>query len=125
MTSTISPESPWKTTSEVIEAVHDGEPVTEIELRYAIQNMAIWHNLMMFDLARAITEEPLSAKTKRGLQRAWDSWREGNAVPLDKRLKGGSHEPGITREESRDRFVSHTTDTAMRLVKALTPEVKS
>lgn len=111
--------SSWKTTSEVIDAVHDGEPVRDEELRYAIQNMAIWHNLFTFDLARAITEDPISAKTRRGLQRAWDSWREGNAVPLDKRLKGGSHEPGIIREESRERFVGRTAETAIKLVGAL------
>jgi hypothetical protein len=113
-------EIPWKTTFEVIDAVKDGGPVTEMELRYAVQNMSLLHNMYMFDLARAINENPISDKTKRGLQRAWDSWREGGQVPLDKRLKGGSYEPGITRDESRDRFVKHTSDTAVKLASALT-----
>ncbi len=108
-----------KTTNEVIDAVRDGGECTEEELRYAVRNLSIWQNGMIFPLARAITEEPVSAKTKRDLQRSYDSLKTGNAVPLDVRLKGGSFEPGITADERKDRFVEHTTDAAMRLVDAL------
>lgn len=109
-----------RTTNEVVEAVRDGSPATEEELRYALHNVAVWHSMMVFDLARAITEDPMSAKTRRGLQRAWDSWKDGNDVPLDKRLKGTSHEPGISRDESIERFSKRTADTAVKLVGALT-----
>lgn len=109
----------WKTTNEVIDAVRDGSPCTEEELRYAVRNLSIWQNGVMFPLARAIVEAPMSDSTKRDLQRCWDNARDGNKVPLDTRLKGGSFEPGISKEESTERFVAHTTDTAMKLVGAL------
>lgn len=109
----------WKTTNEVIEAVRIGGAVTEDELRYAVRNLSIWQNGIMFPLARAITEEPVTAKTKRDLQRSWDNARTGNAVPLDTRLKGSSYEPGLSAEESRRRFVERTADTAVKLAEAL------
>lgn len=108
-----------RNTFEVMDAVQTGAPATELELRYALQNVRIWHARMVFDLARACTETPLSDKTKRGLQRAWDTWKSGNEVPLDRRLRGGSYEPGITREMSHERWLQHSTDTAMNLVDAL------
>jgi hypothetical protein len=104
-----------RTGLEVMKAVADGTPATEEELRYALHNVAVWHAMMVFDLARAINEDPVSAKTKRGLQRAWDSWNEGNKVPLDVRLKGGSYEPGVPKEELHERWLTHTTKTAVRL----------
>ena len=109
----------WKTTNEVIEAVVAGGDVTDDELRYAVRNLSIWQGGLIFTLARAATEEPVSAKTKRECQRAYDNARTGNEVPLDVRLKGGSYEPGISKDESRDRFVSRTADTAVRLHDAL------
>lgn len=109
-----------KTTNEVIDAVVAGTAVTEEELRYAVRNLSVWQNSLVFDLARALTEEPMTAKTKRGLQRAWDSMKQGNAIALDKRLKGTSYEPGISKEESRDRFASATASGAMKLMDLLT-----
>lgn len=108
-----------RTTFEVMQAVKDGTEATEEELRYALHNVALWHNLMVFDLARAINENPMSDKTRRGLQRAWDNWKSGNEVPLDKRLKGSSHEPGISRQESHDRFLSKSVETGTKLFEAL------
>jgi hypothetical protein len=109
----------WKTTDEVIVAVRDGEPVTDDELRYAVRNLSIWQNGLVFPLARAITEDPMSAKTKRDLKRAYDNMRTGNTVPLDKRLKGSSFEPGIGRDERTERFADAVADTATRLSGAL------
>lgn len=108
-----------KTTNEVIAAVVDGLPCTEEELRYAVRNLSIWQNSMVFPLARAITEDPMTPHTKRDLQRCYDNARTGNAVPLDVRLKGGSFEPGVPKQERMDRFVRHTSDTAMKLAEAL------
>ena len=108
-----------KTTNEVIEAVKVGGECTEEELRYAVRNLSIWQNSAIFPIARAATEDPVSAATKRDMNRLYESARDGNNVPLDTRLKGGSYEPGISKEESRDRFASHTADTAMKLVGAL------
>jgi len=108
-----------KTTNEVIEAVREGGDATEDELRYAVQNLSIWQSMLIFDLARAITEDPISAKTKRGLQRAWDNMKSGNAVPLDTRLKGGSYEPGVPKAERDRRFSAKTADAAVRLSGAL------
>lgn len=109
----------WKTTDEVIAAVRNGGPVTEQELRYAVRNLSIWQNSLVFPLARAVTEDPISAKTKRDLARAYDSMRSGNTVPLDVRLKGSSFEPGISGTERRDRFASAVADTAVKLVDTL------
>lgn len=114
-----------RTTFEVMQAVKDGTEATDEELRYALHNVACWFNLHMFDFARAATEDPVSGKTKRGLQRAWESWQTGNKVPLDKRLKGSSMEPGISREASRDRFVIRTVDTATRFADVLTALAQS
>lgn len=111
--------SDWKTTNEVIDAVRDGLFCSEEELRYAVRNLSIWQNGVMFPLARAIVETPMSDSTKRDLQRCWDNARDGNKVPLDVRLRGGSFEPGISEQERTERFVNHTTDTAMKLVGAL------
>lgn len=110
----------WKTTDEVIEAVRSGGDVTDSELRYAVRNLSIWQNGLIFPLARAVTEEPVSAKTKRDLQRAYDNMRTGNAVPLDVRLKGSSFEPGIPVEERQARLVDHTVTAAVSLATALT-----
>jgi|SRR5690606_21813845 len=108
-----------RTGNEIMQAAKDGSPATEEELRYALHNVALWHSQYMFDLARAITEDPITPKTKRGLQRAWDSWRERNSVDLDKWLRGSSFEPGISREEFIDRASSSTAETAVKLVSAL------
>lgn len=105
----------WKTTTEVIEAVKIGGAVTEDELRYAVRNLSVWQSGLIFPLARAITEEPVSAKTKRDLKRSLDNMRTGNDVPLDVRLKGSSYEPGIGQDESRNRFASSVADTAVKL----------
>jgi len=113
-------EAPWKTTDEVIAAVRDGSECSELELRYAVRNLSIWQNGLIFPLARACTEEPVSAKTKRDLQRSYDNMRTGNAIPLDRRLKGSSYEPGISPEERKERFVSRTSDVACKLVETLT-----
>lgn len=109
----------WKTTDEVIAAVREGGEVTEIELRYAVRNLSIWQNGLVFPLARACTEDPVSAKTRRELQRSYDNMRTGNAAPLDVRLKGSSYEPGLSKEERTDRFVRRTADTAVRLADGL------
>lgn len=108
-----------RTTFEVMQAVKDGTEATDEELRYALHNLACWYSLYMFDFARAIEENPMSDKTRRGLKRAWEGWQEGNKVPLDVRLKGGSQEPGISRQESRDRFVSKTSEAAAKLANTL------
>ncbi len=105
----------WKTTTEVIKAVKIGGAVTEDELRYAVRNLSVWQSGLIFPLARAITEEPVSAKTKRDLKRSLDNMRTGNDVPLDARLKGSSYEPGIGQDESRDRFASSVADMAVKL----------
>lgn len=109
-----------RTTDEVIEAVRIGGECTDEELRYAVRNLSIWQNGLVFPLARAVTEEPLSPRTKRDLQRAYDSMWEGNKVPLDKRLKGGSFEPGISDTERRDRFTAATSSAATKFAEALT-----
>lgn len=109
----------WKTTDEVIEAVRAGGDVTDLELRYAVRNLSIWQNSLVFPLARAITEDPLSAKTRRDLQRAYDNMRTGNAAPLDVRLKGSSFEPGISKDERINRSASVTADVASKLFNAL------
>jgi hypothetical protein len=85
-----------------------------------VRNLSIWQNSAIFPIARAATEKPVSERTQRDMQRLFDSARDGNKVPLDTRLKGGSFEPGISKEERTDRFVSNTTDTAMKLVGVLT-----
>jgi hypothetical protein len=108
-----------RSTFEVMEAVKDGTEATEEELRYALHNVACWHALYMFDFARATTEDPLSDKTRRGLQRAWDTWQSGNKVPLDVRLKGSSQEPGISRDERMERGSAATADAAVKLLGAL------
>lgn len=108
-----------KTTNEVIEAVKSGAECTDEELRYAVRNLSIWQNQAIFPIARAATEKPVSDRTQRDMNRLYESAKTGNNVPLDTRLKGGSFEPGISKEERTDRFVSHTTDTAMKLVSAL------
>ena len=105
----------WKTTNEVIDAVKIGGAVTEHELRYAVRNLSVWQSGLIFPLARAITEAPVSAKTIRDLKRAYDNMRTGNDIPLDVRLKGSSYEPGIGRDESRNRFASSVADTAVKL----------
>ena len=105
----------WKTTTEVIEAVKIGGAVTEDELRYAVRNLSVWQSGLIFPLARAITEDPVSAKTVRDLKRAYDNMRTGNDIPLDVRLKGGSYEPGIGRTESTNRFANSVADTAVKL----------
>jgi hypothetical protein len=110
-----------KSTNEVIEAVRDGGECTEEELRYAVRNLSIWQNSAIFPIARAATESPVSERTKRDMNSLYESAQAGNKVPLDVRLKGGSFEPGISKDERTDRFVSHTTDTAMKLVQALSP----
>lgn len=109
-----------RTTNEVMQAVKDGTECTDEELRYAVHNMALWHSQYMFDIARAITEDPVTPKTKRGLQRAWDSWRERNSVPLDKWLKGSSYEPGVPKEVLHERWLDKTSETAGKFVDALT-----
>lgn len=108
-----------RTTFEVMEAAKDGGPATDEELRYALHNVACWYNLHMMHFARAATEEPLSDRTKLGLNRAFENWQSGNKVPLDKRLKGSSMEPGISRDESRERFVTKTSEAAVNLSAAL------
>lgn len=111
-----------RTGNEIMQAAKDGSPATEEELRYALHNVALWHSQYMFDIARAITEDPMSAKTKRGLQRAWDSWKERNSVDLDKWLRGSSFEPGISREEFVNRASKSTVDAAMKFVEALSSQ---
>lgn len=108
-----------RTTNEVIQAVKDGTPCTEEELRYAVQNLSIWQNGLVFTLARAATEEPVSSRTKRECQRAYDNMRTGNQVPLDKRLKGGSFEPGIPVEERRRRSAESIAGAGERMFTAL------
>ena len=108
-----------RNTDEVVEAVRVGDECTDEELRYAVRNLSIWQNRLIFPLARAVTEKQISVRTIRDLQRAYDSARDGNKVPLDKRLKGGSFEPGISADERVERFASHTTDVAVRLMEAL------
>lgn len=108
-----------RTGNEIMQAVKDGAEATEEELRYALHNVAIWYSQYMFDIARAITEDPITPKTKRGLKRAWDSWRERNTVDLDKWLRGSSFEPGISREEFVERASSSTADAAVKLIDAL------
>lgn len=108
-----------RNTDEVVAAVRVGGECTDEELRYAVRNLSIWQNSLVFPLARAVTEEPVSPRTKRDLQRAYDSMREGNKVPLDKRLKGGSFEPGLSDAERMDRMASSTTDVALKLLDAL------
>ena len=108
-----------RTGNEIMKAVKDGTEATEEELRYALHNVATWYGQYMFDIARAITEDPITPKTKRGLQRAWDGWRERNTVDLDKWLRGSSFEPGISREEFVDRASKSTADAAVKLVGAL------
>lgn len=108
-----------RNTDEVVEAVRTGGNCTDEELRYAVRNLSIWQNGLVFPLTRAITEDPISPRTKRDLQRAYDSMREGNKVPLDKRLKGGSFEPGISQEERVNRMASTTAEAAVKLVGAL------
>lgn len=108
-----------RTGNEVIKAAREGTEATEEELRYALHNLAIWYAQYMWDIARAIEEEPVTPKTKRGLKRAWESWQERNSVPLDSWLKGSSYEPGVSKEELHERFINKTSDTAMRLVEAL------
>lgn len=109
-----------RTTFEVMEAVKNGTEATEEELRYALHNVACWHALYMFDFARATTENPLSDRTRRGLQRAWDTWQSGNKVPLDVRLKGSSQEPGISRDERMERASARTADAAVKFASVLT-----
>lgn len=111
-----------RNTDEVIEAVRSGGECTEEELRYAVRNLSIWQNQAIFPIARAATEDPVSDRTRRDMNRLYESARDGNKVPLDTRLKGGSFEPGISREESTSRFVKHTSEAAMKLVAALTPK---
>jgi hypothetical protein len=108
-----------RNTNEVIEAVRIGGDVTEKELRYAVRNLSIWQNTTMLSLAMAVTEEIVTAKTRRRLERAYETARNGNAVPLDIRLEGGSFEPGISRDESIHRASSQIADAAVKIVNIL------
>lgn len=108
-----------KTTNEVIDAVRDGGECTDEELRYAVRNLSIWQSSAIFPIARAATENPVSDATRRDMNRLYESVQKGNSVPLDTRLKGGSFEPGISKEERTDRFASNTADAAMKFVGAL------
>lgn len=113
-----------KNTDEVVEAVRAGGECSEEELRYAVRNLSIWQNSAIFPIARAATEDPISDRTRRDMNRLYESARDGNKVPLDTRLKGGSFEPGISKEERTERFVSVTTDAAMKLVGTLSALAK-
>lgn len=108
-----------RNTDEVVEAVRVGGECTEEELRYAVRNLSIWQNSAIFPIARAATEDPISAQTRRDMNRLYESARDGNKVPLDTRLKGGSFEPGISREESANRFAAHTSEVAVKLASAI------
>ena len=109
-----------RTTFEVMQAVQDGTPATEEELRYALRNVECWFYLHMMDIARGGIENPVSEKTRRGLTRAWENWHSGNKVPLDVRLNGTSSEPGLTREERMKRGSERTADFAVKLADTLT-----
>lgn len=113
-----------KTTNEVIEAVRDGTLCSEEELRYAVRNLSVWQNQAIFPIARAATEDPVSARTRRDMNSLYESAQKGNSVPLDVRLRGGSFEPGISELERTDRFIKHTTDTAMKFVAALSDKTE-
>jgi hypothetical protein len=108
-----------RSTFDVMQAVKDGTEATEEELRYALHNVACWHALHLMDFAAAGMEGPLPDSARRGLQRAWTDWQNGNKVPLDKRLKGTSQEPGVPQGERLDRWVKHTSETAVRLASHL------
>lgn len=110
-----------KNTNEVIDAVRDGSECSDEELRYAVRNLSIWQNQAIFPIARAVTENPMTERTKRDLNRCFESAKVGNATPLDVRLKGGSFEPGLTKAERTDRMVESTSGAAMKLIKALSP----
>lgn len=111
-----------KTTDEVIEAVRTGAPATDEELRYAVRNLSVWQNNVILPLAGAIAEDPISAKTKRDLQRAFDRAKSSNSVPLDQWLKGTSFEPGISRDKQIERWVSSTAEAAVKLAQALSQQ---
>ena len=113
------PDVRMKTTNEVIDAVRDGGECTEEELRYAVRNLSIWQNSAIFPIARAATEDPMSDRTRRDMNRLYENARNGNTVPLDVRLKGGSFEPGLSKDGRRDRFVAVTSETAVKLIDAL------
>lgn len=108
-----------KNTNEVIDAVRNGDACSDEELRYAVRNLSIWQNQAIFPIARAANEDPISDRTRRDMNRLYESAQAGNKVPLDVRLKGGSFEPGISKEERTDRFVKNTSETAMKFVDAL------
>ena len=108
-----------RTTFEVMQAVQEGAPATEEELRYALRNVECWFSLHMFDIARGASEDPITDKTRRGLARAFENWHSGNKVPLDVRLKGSSMEPGISRDERMGRAAKQTSEVAVGLIDAL------
>lgn len=108
-----------RTTNEVIDAVRNGSECTDEELRYAVRNLSIWQNQAIFPIARAATEDPISDGTRRDLNRCFESAKVGNSTPLDVRLKGGSFEPGISKDERINRMASSTADAAIKLVSAL------
>ena len=108
-----------RNTDEVVEAVRVGGECSEEELRYAVRNLSIWQNSAIFPIARAATEDPVSDRTRRDMNRLYESARDGNKVPLDKRLRGGSFELGLSPDERRDRFATVTSDAAVKLAGAL------
>lgn len=111
-----------RTTNEVIDAIRNGEPVTDIEMKCALIAMHSYRMSFYFDLARFCVEieegKELQPKTIRGLKRAWEH-QEWLNRDLESFVLNSSKSPLLTKEEQKNLFVKKTSDTAARLFEVL------
>jgi len=116
-----------KTTNQVIDAVKEGAPVTELEMKCAIVQLAYHANAQRFDIARALVEVKendnegkLTKKTIRGLGYIWRRLTEDFDKDLGTFIMGTSMEPGISKEERNKRFGNSVFRTTTKLHEVLT-----
>ena len=116
-----------RTTNEVIDAVKNGDPVDELEMKCAITQLAYYANAQRFTIARALVEVKendnegkLSKKTIRELGYIWRRLTEGHDKDLGTYIIGTSMEPGITKEERGKRIGASVFRTVEKLQDVLT-----
>jgi hypothetical protein len=111
-----------KTTNEVIKAIQDGDPVSDIEMKCALIAMHSYRMSFYFDLARFCVEvedeKGVQPKTTRGLKRAWanQEWLDRD---LESFVLNSSKSPLLTKEEQKNLFIKKTSDTAVKLFEVL------
>lgn len=92
-----------RTTTEIIEAVHNGEPATEEELRLCILSMR--HTVIMAhkDHTRWSLDKSLPTSVRVKAELHWKSVNDGWNVPVDHRVPPESR-PGHPVKEKRRAF---------------------